>query len=156
MQECPRGRDWLQRKAPQQSHHGGRQSRPKIEPCSPPHQQQVRLWLDVLKNVHQHVIHTRKQHSCDGTAQGDAYPSPHSLVGAIDGLLLVFSVNVHERADRSAKVTRRTGSSIIHQGLHQGSSFGVLESAVRHASLHFATSWRLTRLPNVTTGALEV
>src|SRR5258708_34856188 len=96
MQECPRGGNWLQRKAPQQTHHGGRQSSPKVKPCSPPHEQQVWLWLDVLKNVHQHVIHARKQHGCDGTAQGNTYPSPHSLIGAA-GPLLVFSVSIHEK-----------------------------------------------------------
>src|SRR6266852_3486964 len=94
MQECPRRANWLQRKPSQQTHHGGRQSSPKIKSCSPPQQQQVRLWLDVLKNVHQHVIHARKQHGGDGTAQGDAYPSPHFVIGAFDGLLLVFSVGI--------------------------------------------------------------
>src|SRR5882757_2295206 len=95
MYECSRGSNWLQRKAPQQTHHAGIQSSPKIEPCSPPHEQQVRLWLDVLKKVYQYVIHTRKQHSCDGTAQGYTYPSPHSFIGAIDGVLLVFGVSIH-------------------------------------------------------------
>src|ERR1700730_13259362 len=95
MQDCPRGSNWLQRKAPQQTHHGERQSSPKIKPYSPPHEQQVRLWLDVLQSIHQHVIHTGKQHGCDCTAQGDTYPSPHSFVGAIDSLLLVFSVSIH-------------------------------------------------------------
>src|SRR5882762_3398964 len=95
MQECPRSRNRLQRKPFQQTQHDGRQSSPKIKSCSPPHQQQVRLWPDVLKNVHQHVIHTRKQHGCDSTAQGDTYPSPHSFIGALDGLLLLFSVSIH-------------------------------------------------------------